>query len=172
MGMSGSASFQRVRNSLQAASALTRAASASAPCEVFDCKAFARATPRCAKAPVHQFSVDAGLDHSNHSLSPLPLARIYAIVMVEVVLNRCAWSESALVRNTRTSKTQPIGVRVLGFGLLKDRDVGPSRERAKLRCFGSELRYCGSPTLLINSAKRGSARKGSSKKSVFKNSKP
>jgi hypothetical protein len=30
------------------ASALTRAASASAPCEVLACKALARATPRCA----------------------------------------------------------------------------------------------------------------------------
>jgi len=25
------------------------------PCEVFDCKALARATPRCANAPVQQF---------------------------------------------------------------------------------------------------------------------
>jgi len=55
MGMSGSASFQRVRKSLYAASARTRAASASAACEVFACKAFARATPRCANAPVQQF---------------------------------------------------------------------------------------------------------------------
>src|ERR1019366_227025 len=55
MGMSGSASFQSVRKSLWAASARTRAASASAPCEVLDCRALARATPRCAKAPVQQF---------------------------------------------------------------------------------------------------------------------
>jgi len=55
MGMSESASFQSVRKSLYAASARTRAASASAPCEVLDRKAFARATPRCANAPVQQF---------------------------------------------------------------------------------------------------------------------
>ena len=54
-GMSGSASFQRVRKSLYAASARSRVLSASAPCEVFACKAFARATPRCANAPVQQF---------------------------------------------------------------------------------------------------------------------
>jgi hypothetical protein len=53
--MSESASFQSVRNSLYAASARTRAASASACCNVFDCKARARATPKCAKAPVQQF---------------------------------------------------------------------------------------------------------------------
>src|SRR5208282_1862956 len=46
MGMSASASFQRVRKSLYAASARTRAASASAPCEVLACKALARATPK------------------------------------------------------------------------------------------------------------------------------
>src|SRR4029077_4512283 len=57
MGVSGSASFQRVRKSLYAASARTRAASASAPCEVLDCKALARATPRCANAPVQQFQM-------------------------------------------------------------------------------------------------------------------
>src|SRR5208282_5793636 len=55
MGMSASASFQRVRKSLYAASARTRAASASAPCEVLACKALARATPKCANAPVQQF---------------------------------------------------------------------------------------------------------------------
>jgi hypothetical protein len=27
----------------------------TAPCEVLDCKAFARATPKCANAPVQQF---------------------------------------------------------------------------------------------------------------------
>src|ERR1700722_20057628 len=54
-GISESASFQRVRKSLYAANARPRAASASAPCEVRDCKAFARATPRCANAPVQQF---------------------------------------------------------------------------------------------------------------------
>ena len=53
VGMSGSAFFQRVRKSLQAAR--TRAASASAPREVFAFKALARATPGCAHAPVQQF---------------------------------------------------------------------------------------------------------------------
>ena len=42
--MSASPSFQRIRKSLYAASALTRAASASAPCETFDSRAFARQT--------------------------------------------------------------------------------------------------------------------------------
>ena len=46
MGMLGSASCQRVRKSWWAASALTLAAAASATCEVLDCKALARATPR------------------------------------------------------------------------------------------------------------------------------
>src|ERR1700731_734688 len=59
MGMSGSASFQRVRKSWEAARAGTRAASASAPCEglakVWACSALARATPRCPRAPVQQF---------------------------------------------------------------------------------------------------------------------
>ena len=55
IGMSASASFQRVRKSLYAASALTRAASASALVEFFACNAFARATPSRASAPVQQF---------------------------------------------------------------------------------------------------------------------
>jgi hypothetical protein len=55
MGMSGSASFQSVRKSWYAASARTRAASASAPCEVLAWRAFALATPRCDNAPVQQF---------------------------------------------------------------------------------------------------------------------
>src|SRR5208282_2528619 len=55
MGTSGSASFQRVRKSLYAARARTRAAPASVPWDVFVCIALARATPRCAKAPVQQF---------------------------------------------------------------------------------------------------------------------
>ena len=33
----------------------SRTRTASAPCEVLDCKAFARATLRCANAPVQQF---------------------------------------------------------------------------------------------------------------------
>jgi hypothetical protein len=53
MGMSGSASFQSVRKSLSAASA--RMPAAAAPCEVLACRALARATPRCASAPVQQF---------------------------------------------------------------------------------------------------------------------
>src|ERR1700677_175688 len=54
-GMSEAASFPRVRKSIYAASALTRAASASAPVEFFASSAFARAFPRCASAPVQQF---------------------------------------------------------------------------------------------------------------------
>jgi hypothetical protein len=55
MGMLGSASFHSVRKSLSAASARMRVALASAPCEVLASKAFARATPKCANAPVQQF---------------------------------------------------------------------------------------------------------------------
>ncbi len=44
IGTSGSASFQRVRKSLRAASRRTRAASVFAPCEVLDANAFAHAT--------------------------------------------------------------------------------------------------------------------------------
>ena len=40
---------------LYTASARMRAASASAPCEVLDCKALARATPRRANAPMGSF---------------------------------------------------------------------------------------------------------------------
>jgi hypothetical protein len=58
---SGSASFQSLRKSWSAASARTRAASASAPCEVLACKAWARAKPRCASAPVQQFQNDAAV---------------------------------------------------------------------------------------------------------------
>jgi hypothetical protein len=58
--MPGSASFHSARKSLYAASALTRAASASAPCEVFACKAYARAKPRCASAPIGSFPATPG----------------------------------------------------------------------------------------------------------------
>ena len=55
MGMSESAFSQSLKKSLYAVSALTRPALASAPREVLVCRAFARATPRCANAPVQQF---------------------------------------------------------------------------------------------------------------------
>ncbi len=46
---------RQISNSTEAATARTRAASASAPREVLACKALARATPKCANAPVQQF---------------------------------------------------------------------------------------------------------------------
>jgi hypothetical protein len=54
MGMSESASFQR-EEILVGGKCRDAGGVASAPCEVLDCKGLARATPRCANAPVQQF---------------------------------------------------------------------------------------------------------------------
>jgi hypothetical protein len=56
-------------------------------------------------------------------------------------------------------RRKAIAARVLGFCLLQDGDVG-------IGVFPEV--YCGSPTFRTNSANRGSERRGSSKKSVFK----
>jgi len=64
-GMSGSASFQRVRKILVGGERPDAARHRRRqPCEAFDCKALARATPRCADAPRlgGQAGVQAGAD--------------------------------------------------------------------------------------------------------------
>ena len=65
-----------------------------------------------------------------------------------------------------------LQLRVFGFGLLQDRDVGvgvfPEGEKSS----EAPLRYCGSPTFRTNSANRGSERMGSNKKLVFKPTSP
>src|ERR1700730_17758081 len=59
----------------------------------------------------------------------------------------------------------------LGLNHYKDGDVGvgvfPEGKRSS-----NSIRYCGSPTLRTNSANRGSERMGSSKKLVFKATRP
>ncbi len=55
----------------------------------------------------------------------------------------------------------------LGFGFFQDGNVGvgvfPEGEESS-----GGIRYCGSPTFRTSAASRGSDRRGSSKKSVFK----
>jgi hypothetical protein len=79
---------------------------------------------------------------------------------------------NAQCRLARDNKTEDLlQLRVLGFGLLVDGDVGVGVFPEGAKSSG-DLRYCGSPTLRTSSAKRGSECRGSSKKSVFKPSRP
>jgi hypothetical protein len=57
---------------------------------------------------------------------------------------------------------------VLGFGFFQDGDVGVGVFPEREEIFVGSRYCCGSPTLRTNSANRGSERRGSSKKSVFK----
>jgi hypothetical protein len=64
---------------------------------------------------------------------------------------------AALSIKVVTGLSPLLQLRVLGFGLLQDGDIGVG-----------VFPYCGSPTFRTNSANRGSGRMGSSKKSVLK----
>jgi len=62
-----------------------------------------------------------------------------------------------------------LQLRVLSFRFFRMGMSGSAALRSRENFDGQfEFRYCGNPTLRISSVKRGSERKGSSKKSIFK----
>ena len=62
--------------------------------------------------------------------------------------------------------------RALSLGLLQDGDVGVGVFPEHEKMLGRAVGYCGNPTLRTNSANRGSERRGSNRKSVFKLTRP